>query len=77
MGLMDDFHEERYGPPIKCPVHRTAEAMTPEDGADLRRAVDENLIPAQAIARVLERKGIILKSDAINRHRRKECGCGK
>lgn len=75
MGLMDDLKLEHWGPPNKCPVHKLLATMTAEDRADLVKAVDEGLVPATVIERVLAKRGLILRQPAINRHRRKECGC--
>lgn len=77
MGLMDEFKNEQFGPPIKCSVHKVCVELGGEEGAELRQAVDEGLIPAMAIARVLARRGIRLTAEAMGRHRRKECGCAK
>ena len=77
MGLMDEFTNERYGPPIKCSVHVLAKSMEDADKADFLKAVDDGIIPAKAIERVLERRGIRLAAPAVTRHRRGECGCGK
>lgn len=77
MGLMDEMMTERYGPPNKCPVNKLAELIGGSEGADLIKAVDDNLVPATVIARVLARRNLTLKPEAVNRHRRGECGCGK
>lgn len=76
MGLMDDFKAEHSGPPLKCPVHKMIVELGAE-GAELREAVEANVIPAIAIARVLQRRGLKLTAVAMGRHRRGECGCGK
>lgn len=77
MGLMDEINREHRGPAPKCPVHKLLELMGGSDAADLKKAVDDQLIPATVISRVLARKNLTLKPEAISRHRRKECGCGK
>ena len=51
--------------------------MDREDMFDFLKAVNDGIIPATAIERVLERRGIKLAAPAITRHRRGECGCGK
>ena len=76
MGLMDEFKQERFGPPIKCGVHKLVELLGGQDGAELLKAVDDTLIPATVIEKVLARKHQTLKAVAINRHRRGECSCG-
>ena len=75
MGLMDDLKLEHWGPPNKCPVHKLAATMTEVDRADLLKAVNDGIVPATVIERVLGKRGLVLKHQSIQRHRRKECGC--
>lgn len=77
MGLMDEFKTERHGPPLKCAVHKLVELLGGQDGAELLQAVNDNIIPATVIQRVLARRNLSLASAMITRHRRGECGCGK
>jgi hypothetical protein len=49
--------------------------MTDEDRADLLKAVNDGIVPATVIERVLGKRGLVLKHQSIQRHRRKECGC--
>jgi len=77
MGLMDEMMQERFGPPIKCSVYKTAQLLEEADKADFMKAIEENLIPATVISKVLARREIMLKETAIQHHRRKDCGCRK
>lgn len=77
MGLMDELKQERFGPPNKCSLARILTTMTDQDSQELAQAVNDGVIPATVISRVLERRGISLAAHAIQRHRRKECGCAQ
>ena len=54
---------------------RAISAETDEDRADLLKAVNDGIVPASVIERVLGKRGLVLKHQSIQRHRRKECGC--
>jgi hypothetical protein len=75
MGLMDELKLEHWGPPNKCSVHKLANTMPPKDRDELLQAVNEGVVPATVIERVLAKRGLVLKQASIQRHRRKECGC--
>jgi hypothetical protein len=49
--------------------------MPPKDRDELLQAVNEGVVPATVIERVLAKRGLVLKQASIQRHRRKECGC--
>ena len=75
MGLLDELKKEE--PPAKhiCGVTKTLETMEKTDSADLLSALNDHGIMATSISRVLQRRGINLKPDAIRRHRKKDCRC--
>lgn len=75
MGLMDDLKEERWGPPVRCPVRKICDLLTGKDGDELWTAVNDKLIPATIIERVIARRNMTLKAASINKHRRGDCGC--
>jgi len=49
--------------------------MTKTDAADLLTAINDGVVPATVIERVLLKRGLVLKNTAVQRHRRKDCGC--
>jgi hypothetical protein len=75
MGLMDDLKLEHWGPPNKCPVNKLAQSLPADEAAELLQAVNDGIIPATVIERVLAKRQLVLKHASIQRHRRKECGC--
>lgn len=75
MGLMDDFKAEGTRPRNKCRVALIREQLTPDEAADLDVALQDPVITAAAIERVLERKGHKLPQGTVTRHRRKDCSC--
>lgn len=75
MGLMDELELEHWGPPNKCSVYKLVKTMTDPDAADLVKAIEDGIVPATVIERVLAKRGLVLKHTSVQRHRRKECGC--
>jgi len=76
MGLLDEINQEpKARPGRRCTVDLVMEAMTADDRSDLEVALEDLLIPASLISRVLSRRDIDLSANAINRHRRRECVC--
>ena len=53
-------------------IKHVLEAMDEKDYQELIEALDDHLIPAPAISRVLERRGIDLDASSINKYRRGE-----
>jgi hypothetical protein len=47
------------------------------DADEIKTAIDECATPGTVIARALEATGSKVKAEAIQRHRRKACGCGR
>lgn len=74
MGLMDELIEN-HKPTVKCAVPKVASAMSKKDAADFIQAVEENIIPATVIVKVLGKRGIKVNAPAIQHHRRKDCAC--
>lgn len=75
MGLLDEIMDEK---PLKarlCSVRQLLDRMETQEQADLETALEDVMIQATVIARVLERKGHNIKSAAIARHRRGACAC--
>jgi hypothetical protein len=76
MGLLDDIsNEPKSRPGRRCTVDLVMAGMSKDDRSDLQKALDDALIPAMTITRVLQRRDIDLSAPAINRHRRRECAC--
>ena len=53
-------------------IQRVLESMDETDRKELVEALDDHLIPAPAISRVLEKRGIHLDTHSINKYRRGE-----
>ena len=53
-------------------IQRVLESMDETDRKELAEALDDYLIPAPAISRVLERRGIHLDTHSINKYSRGE-----
>ena len=75
MGLLDEFRKETPPPKHICTVTKVLEALSKQDAADLRAALDDHGIMATSIARVIQRHGHDLKPEAIRRHRKRDCAC--
>lgn len=75
MGLLDELKQEQPPPKHVCGVTKVLETMDKKDADDLLAALNDNTIMATSISRVLQRRGINLKQDAIRRHRKKDCRC--
>lgn len=76
MGLLDEIgNEPRLHTGRRCSVDLVMVGLSKSDRDDLIAALDDLLIPATTITRVLERRNIELSASAINRHRRRECAC--
>lgn len=76
MGLLDEIgNEPRRLSGRRCSVDLIMGELSKTDREDLVAALDDLLIPATTITRVLERRQIELPASAINRHRRRECAC--
>lgn len=77
MGLMDELMHERFGPPIKCPIHKVSLLLNGNDADEFLQAVNQSIIPATVISKVLAARDIVLTAPSIQKHRRKDCGCHK
>jgi hypothetical protein len=75
MGLLDEFRNEPRRVSRRCGVSIIRESMDKKTRDDFDVAIDDVLIQASTIARVLERKGIKTNPSAIARHRRGDCCC--
>lgn len=75
MGLLDEMRDETPPPKHLCGVAVTLNNLDKKDAADLVEAMADPVIMATSISRVLHRRGIVLKPDAIRRHRKGECRC--
>lgn len=58
-----------------CAVAIVATELSPEDKAELALALANPKYTAKAIHSVLTRRGYVLSSTTVARHRRKECCC--
>jgi len=71
--LLSEIRSEEAVPPGRVPrIQRVFESMDDADRKELVEALDDHLIPAPAISRVLERRGIDLDAPSINKYRRGE-----
>lgn len=75
MGLLDDIRAEKRKTGVLCRVSSVLQQMDKKDAADLQAAIDDPMITAAAIERVLRRKEITMPQGTITRHRRGECSC--
>jgi hypothetical protein len=75
VGLLDELRSEEPPPKHLCGVTKTVESLDKKDAADLVAAIEDATIMATSISRVLARRGLTLKPDAIRRHRKRECRC--
>lgn len=74
MGLMDDLIEN-HKPTVRCAVAIIAAQMKPADSKDFMSAVNDGIIPATVISKVLAKRNIRVRATAISYHRRKDCAC--
>jgi hypothetical protein len=71
--LLSEIRSEKVVPSGRIPrIQRVLEGMDETDRKELVEALDDHLIPAPAISRVLERRGIDLDASSINKYRRGE-----
>jgi NTP pyrophosphatase (non-canonical NTP hydrolase) len=75
MGLLDDIMNEKPRIARHCTVHQLLEHLDTKDRADLETALEDVMIQATVIARVLDRKGHKVPAASIARHRRGACAC--
>lgn len=60
-----------------CTVKRVAANLDPDEAADFEAAIASRDVTASAIARVMREDGHSISDQAIGRHRRGECACGR
>ena len=71
--LLNEIRSEKVTATGRIPrIQRVLESMDDTDRKELVEALDDHLIPAPAISRVLERRGIDLDASSINKYRRGE-----
>jgi hypothetical protein len=71
--LLNEIRSEEAVPSGRVPrIQRVLESMDETDRKELVEALDDPLVPAPAISRVLERRGIDLDASSINKYRRGE-----
>jgi len=71
--LLNEIRSEKVVPSGRIPrIQRVLESMDETDRKELAEALDDHLIPAPAISRVLEKRGIHLDTHSINKYRRGE-----
>jgi len=75
MGLLDDIMDEKPRIARHCSVEILLNQLEADDRADLETALEDVMIQATVIARVLDRKGHKLPAASIARHRRGACAC--
>ncbi len=77
MGFADALqveHDNAFKGP-SCTIGITIAAMDTGEAADLCEALDDLLIPASQIARALKAENYKIASEAVRRHRNRECKC--
>lgn len=67
--------DDRPGP--QCSIVAMLAKMTPADADDVRTAIADDSIRASSITAVLRDAGHQLGIDAVARHRRGACACGR
>ena len=71
--LLSEIRSEKVIHSGRIPrIQRVLESMDETDRKELVEALDDPLVPAPAISRVLERRGIDLDASSINKYRRGE-----
>ena len=71
--LLNEIRSERTVQSGRIPkIKRVLDGMDEADRKELVEALDDYLVPAPAISRVLERRGIDLDAASINKYRRGE-----
>ncbi len=71
--LLSEIRSERTVQSGRIPkIKRVLDGMDEADRKELVEALDDYLVPAPAISRVLERRGIDLDAASINKYRRGE-----
>lgn len=63
----------RKGP--TCSLEVVLSKVDPDDAAALNAYLDDAAVPATAIARALQREGHVVRAQAVQRHRSKQCRC--
>jgi hypothetical protein len=71
MSLLDEAVSLQAKPGTPCSVQALKEA-NPELHAEVMEALATSVY-ATAISKALEKRGVYIRSDALNRHRRGEC----
>ena len=76
-GLLDAIRAqaEANRPGGKCTIGRLLSTMDATDAAELRAAIADDTISAQAIASVLTDRGWAMSHGPVQRHRRGGCSC--
>lgn len=77
MGLLDEIKGEPRRYPAQCAIRTLLEQLPPDEGAELKAAVEDLTIQASVIVRVLQRRGHDIKAGSLTRHRRRECVCNE
>lgn len=77
-GLLEQIKaaaQARHG--VTCTAGLLLQAMTAQDRSDLEAAIADKSIPATVIVKVLINAGHRVSVDALQRHRRGACACGR
>ena len=65
----------RKGP--ACSLEVTLSKLSADDVAELNAYLDDAAVPATAIARALQKEGHVVRAQAVQRHRSKQCRCAE
>jgi hypothetical protein len=78
MNLADLIAAENHRPGPECTVKRVLAVLPPKDAATLTKALTDVALTSAGLTRALRRLdlGFPVGNEAVQRHRKGECGCG-
>lgn len=74
--ILDEIAAAAVGPGGTCTVGKALASMTAADRGEFEAAMG-GAYPGVAIARVMQARGHDVKPNAVQRHRKQECACGR
>ena len=75
MGLLDDIESRHVKKGPHCTIGLALDKLDPKDRNDLIVALDRPDIQGTVIAKVLTERGLVIRPEAVSRHRRRLCNC--
>lgn len=73
MSFADEVAAVSRRPGPQCSFARLT--LPAEDAADLDAVLADATIPASAIAKALQARGVPIKQQTVTRHRQRDCSC--